>query len=150
MEENVNTTFFVRSYRDGDYDQIAQLWKLTDMGSPTRGDDRETIEDSILIGGAMLILEEKGSGKVCGTSWMTFDGRRIHLHHFGILPDYQGKGLSNILLKASLKFIKAKGYQVKLEVHQSNIKAISLYKKWGFEYLGDYDVYIIRDISEIL
>lgn len=114
-----------------------------------RGDNKQTIEDSIQIGGTLLILEEKSSGKVCGTSWMTFDGRRIFLHHFGILPEYQGKGLSNILMKASLKFVKTKGYQVKLEVHKSNFKAISLYKKSGFEYLGDYDIYIIRDISKI-
>lgn len=80
---------------------------------------------------------------------MTFDGRRIHLHHFGILPDYQGKGLANLLVESSLKFVKEKGYQVKLEVHESNLKAINLYKKAGFEYLGDYDVYIIRDISKI-
>jgi len=80
---------------------------------------------------------------------MTFDGRRIHLHHFGILPEYQGKGLANILMRASLKFVKSKGYQVKLEVHQSNSKAINLYKNSGFEYLGDYDIYIIRDISKV-
>lgn len=119
------------------------------MGIPQRGDDAGMIMDSISVGGTMLILEEKRSGKVCGTSWMTFDGRRVHLHHFGILPDYQGKGLANILLEESLKFVKAMGYQVKLEVHNSNIKAINLYKKFGFEYLGDYEVYIIRDITKI-
>jgi [ribosomal protein S18]-alanine N-acetyltransferase len=78
---------------------------------------------------------------------MTYDGRRIHLHHFGILPDFQGQGLSNILMAESLKFVRKKGCQVKLEVHESNIKAINLYKKAGFRRLGDYDVYIIRDIQ---
>jgi ribosomal protein S18 acetylase RimI-like enzyme len=38
---------------------------------------------------------------------------------------------------------------VKLEVHSSNIKAINLYKKFGFIPLGDYHVYIIRDITTI-
>jgi len=85
--------------------------------------------------------------EVIGSSWMTFDGRRIHLHHFGILPSYQGRGLSKPLLERSLDFVKSKGYQVKLEVHKSNKKAIELYKKYGFKYLGDYDVYIIRDLG---
>jgi ribosomal protein S18 acetylase RimI-like enzyme len=107
------------------------------------------IMDSVSLGGRMLILEEKKSAKICGTSWMTFDGRRIHLHHFGILPDYQGKGLANILLEESMKFVKSMGYQVKLEVLNSNIKAINLYKKFGFTRLGDYDVYIFRDINKI-
>ena len=145
----IKNEFRVRNYKNGDFEQIADLWMLADMGSPTRGDNEKTIGDSIVIGGAFLILEETESGKVCGTSWMTFDGRRIHLHHFGILPEYQGKGLSNILIKSSFEFVKDKGYQVKLEVHRSNLKAINLYKKYGFEYLGDYDVYIIRDVSKI-
>jgi ribosomal protein S18 acetylase RimI-like enzyme len=80
---------------------------------------------------------------------MTFDGRRIHLHHFGILPRYQGKGLSKILLEASLKHVKEQGYQVKLEVHKTNEKAAGLYEQYGFRRLGDYDVYIIRDLNEI-
>ncbi len=54
-----------------------------------------------------------------------------------------------MLLKESLKFVKEKGYQVKLEVHRSNRTAIELYKKAGFGYLGDYDIYIIRDIQSI-
>ncbi len=45
--------------------------------------------------------------------------------------------------------MKAKGYQVKLEVHRSNNVAVELYRKAGFEFLGDYDVYIIRDIQSI-
>jgi [ribosomal protein S18]-alanine N-acetyltransferase len=147
-QNNLND-FMIRNYRQGDFHQISHLWEITGMGSRWRGDNEKTIDDSIKLGGAFLILEEKVSGRVCGTSWMTFDGRRIHLHHFGILPDYQGKGLARILVNSSLKFVKEKGYQVKLEVNKSNFKAINLYKKAGFENLGDYDVYIIRDISKI-
>ena len=149
MDQNIYNNFIIREYQQGDFEGIAHLWDLTDMGNRWRGDDNKTIEDSINIGGKMLILEEKSTGKICGTSWMTFDGRRIHLHHFGILPEYQGKGLSKMLMQKSLKHVKEKGYQVKLEVNKSNLKAINLYKKSGFEYLGDYDVYIIRDISKI-
>jgi N6-L-threonylcarbamoyladenine synthase len=71
------------------------------------------------------------------------------LHHFGILPECQGKGLSKILLQESLQFIKSKNTQVKLEVHSTNFKAINLYKKFGFKHLGEYNVYIIRDVSNL-
>jgi ribosomal-protein-alanine N-acetyltransferase len=149
VKEAEDSLFFTRPYRDCDFGQIEHLWELTDMGNTKRGDNIRNIKESIRIGGTLLVMEEKSSGKVCGTSWMTFDGRRIHLHHFGILPEYQGKGLSDILMKDSLKFVKEKGYQVKLEVHKSNTRAIKIYKRSGFKYLGDYDVYIIRDISKI-
>jgi ribosomal protein S18 acetylase RimI-like enzyme len=148
-EEKVLKDFIVRDYCEGDFKHISELWRQTDMGNPLRGDDAGTIMNSISLGGSFLILEEKKSGRICGTSWMTFDGRRIHLHHFGILPDFQGRGLANKLLAESMRFAKTMGYQVKLEVESSNLKAINLYKKFGFTRLGDYEVYIIRDISKI-
>jgi ribosomal protein S18 acetylase RimI-like enzyme len=120
-----------------------------DMGSPERGDTREIIEKTIKMGGSLLVMEEKGTGRISGTSWMTFDGRRILLHHFGILPEFQGIGLSKILMKESLQVVRRKGFQVKLEVHSSNFKAINLYKKFGFKHLGEYKVFIIRDISNL-
>jgi len=141
--------YSIRDYHYGDFDGIMSLWIETGLGNPERGDDEKIIEDSIRIGGSMLVMEEKETKRVIGTSWMTFDGRRIHLHHFGIIPGLQGKGLSKMLLDESLKFVKSKGYQVKLEVHKTNIKALNLYKKAGFKYLGDYDVYIIRDPSKL-
>lgn len=147
--ETVHNNIIVRDYLEGDFEQVSNLWIETRMGHPLRGDNEKTILDSIRMGGKLVILEDKSRGKICGTSWMTFDGRRIHLHHFAILPSYQGNKLADLLLGESLKFVRQKGYQVKLEVHNTNAKAISLYKKYGFEYLGDYNVYIIRDISKI-
>ncbi len=141
--------FIVRDYRNGDYAGIKHLWSLTELSDPKRGDDEKIIEDSLELGGSLLILEEAASRKICGTSWMTFDGRRIHLHHFGILPELQQKGFAKILLKKSLDIVKLKGYQVKLEVNKKNIKAINLYNSFGFKSLGDYDILIIRDISKL-
>ncbi len=97
----------------------------------------------------LVMCPESPAEEIIGTSWMTFDGRRLHLHHFGIDPVFQRRGLAKELLRESLRFAKEKGYQVKLEVHRSNAVAVELYRKAGFEYLGDYDVYIIRDIQSI-
>jgi [ribosomal protein S18]-alanine N-acetyltransferase len=144
-----NNKFIIRDFKSDDYEDIIDLWNLTNLGNPLRGDDKQTIEESIRLGGSLLVTEDNNTGKICGTSWMTYDGRRMHLHHFGILPDYQGLGLAETLLKESLARVKRNGHQVKLEVHKSNERAIKLYKKHGFESLGDYEIYIIRDISKI-
>ena len=138
----------IRDFKSSDFAGLTEVWMLTRLGTPQRGDSLEIIERSIEMGGKMLMVED-GNGKIIGTSWMTFDGRRIHLHHFGIHPEYQRKGLGLQLAKESLKFVKRKGYQVKLEVHKDNGGAIELYKKLGFVYLGDYNVYIIRDLGII-
>lgn len=141
--------FIIRDYKKGDYPGVCRLWEVTGLGDEKRGDDESIILSSISLGGAFLVMEEIAAKQICGTSWMTFDGRRIHLHHFGILPEYQGKGLAGRLMRKTMDFIREKGFQAKLEVHPSNLKAVSLYKKSGFEYLGDYDVYIIRNLSKI-
>lgn len=139
----------IRDYKKGDYEGIMDVWVATGLGNKKRGDNEAVIEHSITIGGKFMIIEKISTGQIIGTSWLTFDGRRLHLHHIGVLPQYQGKGLGKQLTIESIKYSKAKGYQVKLEVHKTNTYAIELYKTLGFKYLGDYDVYIIRDYKEI-
>ncbi|MBT3207118.1 MAG: GNAT family N-acetyltransferase [Bacteroidetes bacterium] len=136
----------IRDYISGDYPQIELLWKITGLGGAIRGDNQKIIENSLKIGGKFLVIEDIRNSKVIGTSWMTFDGRRLHLHHFGIDPKHQRHGYGKALTEASLSFAKEKGIQIKLEVHKENLPAIELYKSMGFQYLGDYDVYIIRNI----
>jgi ribosomal protein S18 acetylase RimI-like enzyme len=135
----------VREYLQEDFNAISQLWKDTDMGGSMRGDNEETIDKTIKAGGKLFVLENPLSREIVGTSWLSHDQRRIYIHHFGIKPAFQGKGYAHLLMKASMDFAQSTGMQIKLEVHKDNFKAVQLYKKWGFNYLGDYDVYIIRD-----
>lgn len=151
MKKDISASgpFKTRDYREADYQAVRRLWEETGLSHPVRGDDEKTILETLSTGGKLILLEEEKTGMICGTSWMTCDGRRIHLHHFGILPGFQGKGLSKSLLEASLEYVKEKNLQVKIEVHRDNFKAINLYNKYGFQKLGEYDVYIIRNINEI-
>ena len=146
---NLYNDLIIRDYRVDDYIDIVKLWHLTGMGNPERGDSSDTIMKTLKLGGKLIVMELISKKQICGTSWMTYDGRRILLHHFGILPEYQGRGLSKILLKESLQYVKRINSQVKLEVDSSNLKAINLYEKFGFKHLGEYDVYIIRDVSNL-
>jgi ribosomal protein S18 acetylase RimI-like enzyme len=125
------------------------LWESLGLGGAQRGDNEKIIRQTIDLGGQLLLMVDSSKNCIVGTSWLTVDGRRTYLHHFGIHADYQGNGLANNLLDASLKLAKSFGMQIKLEVHKDNAKALGLYTKAGFSYLGDYNVYIIRDISII-
>jgi ribosomal protein S18 acetylase RimI-like enzyme len=135
----------IREYRDADFKEVSELWEQTGMGGTERGDDAATIQKTLDAGGKLLVLTLSEKEKIVGTSWLTNDGRRFYLHHFGILPQYQGRGLSKLLLQSSLNIARSEGLQIKLEVHQKNKRAVRLYKKAGFQYLGDYEIYIIRD-----
>jgi ribosomal protein S18 acetylase RimI-like enzyme len=136
----------IREFKETDFPQIAELWAELDLGSPKRGDTLEVVQRTLAHGGIFLVMETTG-GEIIGTSWMTNDARRIYLHHFGIAPACQRQGLGKALLQASLGRAKATGLQIKLEVHRDNLAAIALYRSLGFARLGDYDSYIIRDLS---
>jgi ribosomal protein S18 acetylase RimI-like enzyme len=135
-------------YQQSDFDGLMEVWQATGLGDSKRGDNHQIILQTLEKGGKLILLKTS-SLKIIGSSWMTTDGRRLYLHHFGILPEFQGKGLAKLLMAESMKFAKQTGLQIKLEVHTTNLKAINLYKKNGFKYLGDYDVYIIRETNVI-
>lgn len=151
MSENqINITdYTIRNYLPSDFESLNNLWQITNMGGSYRGDNPQIIETTINNGGSLWVIFHHSTLQIIGSSWLTNDFRRIYLHHFAIHPQFQGKGLSHPLLKKSLEWVKEKGLQVKLEVHKDNEKALNLYKKYGFTYLGDYQVQIIRDISLI-
>ena len=138
-----------RDYRASDFKALTEFWTDLGMGGKERGDTPEIIRDCISLGGKLLILEDEKQGSIIGSSWMTFDGRRIALHHFGIKKEFQGKGFGTQLANESLRFIKEKGSQVKLEVHKNSLIAKKLYEKLGFFAFTDYDIYMIRETDKI-
>jgi len=132
----------IREYRQGDFPQVENLWKETGVFTPERGDTPDIIQTCNNQGGKFLILEDETDHRIIGTSWLTWDGRRIHLQYFAILPSMQGKGYGRLLTEASLSFAREKKVPVKLEVHRNNIRAIKLYEDMGFKILDGYEVYM--------
>jgi ribosomal protein S18 acetylase RimI-like enzyme len=134
-----------RDYRPEDFSEIAAFWDETGMGGLFRGDSPEIIDRTLSTGGKLIIAESVSPKIIIGTSWITTDGRRAYLHHFGIKQKFRGQGIAKNLLSESIRFAKERGLQIKLEVHRDNKAAVSLYQNYGFQYLGDYEVYIIRN-----
>lgn len=132
-------------YQPTDYAALTELWNELGLGGAHRGDNETIITKCNEMGGFLILMKEP-TGQLIGSSWVTIDGRRSYLHHFGIATEYQGRGLARLLMDETMKRVNQLGMQVKLEVHRNNQKAISLYKKYGYDYLGDYDVYINRNI----
>lgn len=136
-----------RDYSPADYPELLALWEELDLTAPEREDTPQIISKTLEMGGKLILLLYSDQGPIIGSSWMTFDGRRIFLHHFGISKKHQRKGYGRLLAKESIKHIRNLGYQVKLEVHKENIAAKKLYEKEGFFAFTDYDIYMIREVS---
>ena len=57
----------------------------------------------------------------------------------GILKEFWGKGFGSKLLEELIKKAKGKGTEaLQMEVLSDNIRAINLYKRYGFENVGHY------------
>jgi ribosomal protein S18 acetylase RimI-like enzyme len=135
---------FIDDYKEEDFGGLIKLWTDIHLGGAGRGDTPKIIKDTIDNGGRLFVVKDK-EGHIVGSSWLSTDKRRMYLHHFGIAENYRGSGLAQKLLDVSFDHAKSSGLQFKLEVHKENIKAIKLYEKNGFKYLGDYLGYIIRN-----
>jgi len=137
----------VRDFRPDDFQQVMELWATTGIYNEQRGDTVESINQCNRQGGRFLVLEDPETRTIAGTSWMTYDGRRVYLHHFAIGPQLQGHGWGRALALESLTFARQKGCPVKLEVQPGNHRAVQLYRELGFTKLGDYNVYILPNPS---
>lgn len=86
----------------------------------------------------------KKDGQIIGNaSFRSCSGERIsHRGEFGIavLKSEWGQGVGSMLLEKIIKFAKetAKVDIISLEVRSDNERAISLYKKFGFQKIGTF------------
>ena len=81
-------------------------------------------------------------GKIVGSAGITAVGSRRKVAHrarFGIsvLQEHWGMGIGRVLMEASIDCARQAGYtQLELEVVADNERAVSLYRRAGFEEYG--------------
>lgn len=88
------------------------------------------------IEGGMMILyhNDKPVGVVRGEKDEYENSPIMNIGPLAIIPEYQGKGLGRILLRAFLRFAKEKGYdRTILCVNAENERAKALYLQEGFK-----------------
>jgi ribosomal protein S18 acetylase RimI-like enzyme len=126
----------LRDFCDVDFTSLMDLWHATGIGNPKRGDSLEAIRRTLDAGARLLVMVQ--GGRVIASAWLTDDARRLYVHHVAVHPEAQGQGYSKSLMDEAVKTAEARGLRMKLEVHAANERAIALYRKYGFEDIGDY------------
>ena len=70
----------------------------------------------------------------CGIQTVLDEG---DITNIAVLPDYRKSGIASSLLKGITEYAISKEISfITLEVRESNINAIKLYEKFGFEFVG--------------
>lgn len=117
--------------------------KLDDINDVIKG---ETIIFGESLGYDMLYTEIslnpyayyfvlESNDKIIGYIGVWIDEEHSEIINFYILPEYQNKGFGSKMLEFIISLVRmSKVPTISLEVRESNLKAKSLYKKYGFVY----------------
>ncbi|HUX40722.1 MAG TPA: GNAT family N-acetyltransferase [Rectinemataceae bacterium] len=153
MKDSPVESLSIRDFQDADFASLVKLWASSGVASPKRGDSLDSIHATLAARGMILVMDERGGAgekedsEIIASVWLTDDGRRLYVHHMAVLPEWQGKGLGKRLMSVSVAIAAERGLQMKLEVARDNERALALYRRFGFEGLGDYEVMIRRRIG---
>jgi ribosomal protein S18 acetylase RimI-like enzyme len=133
----------LRDFQKKDFAEIESLWQDTGVGSSHRGDDLDCVERTLKRGGRLLVAEI--DGKIVSTCWLSYDGRRLMLHHMAVNSAYQRRGLGRKMLRESMEYARQLNAQLKLEVDKTNPGAIELYSKGGLKVLEQFQIMTLRN-----
>lgn len=100
---------------------------------PENNFNEHTLRHQIMTGFGWILFVD---GKPAGYSFCSEDDRFIDILRLGVLPPYWMHGLGTVLLKQALSLGKSNGKDVMLTVQKTNVPAMRLYRKHGFEITG--------------
>jgi putative acetyltransferase len=113
--------------------------------------ERLTQQTAPGAGGDLLLVAE-GDGEPLGTLGLhpvNTHLRRRHVAMLGIsvIGPAQGQGVGSALMQAAVDYADRWGHllRIELQVYSDNVRAIGLYRKFGFELEGTHRAYALRD-----
>ncbi|WP_017294980.1 ribosomal protein S18-alanine N-acetyltransferase [Geminocystis herdmanii] len=126
----------IKNLTKKELDQVLELDHLCFGGLWSLDGYKREIEspNSCLL---VLTIDINNTEKVIGLGCFWSILEEAHLTILAIHPDFQGQGFGKLLLTKLLKEAQNKSLErATLEVGENNIKALSLYEKFGFKEAG--------------
>jgi ribosomal protein S18 acetylase RimI-like enzyme len=88
----------------------------------------------------IILLDNRPIGRLYIARWP----EEIRIVDLALLPEYRNKGIGTRLLSNVLDEAAAAGKPVRIHVEGFN-PALSLYRRLGFEQIGDHGVYLLME-----
>lgn len=152
VKDKIGRTIVLRNAETSDAKDLLKYLKITagetpflirepDEANSTLEQEKQFIQNFIDAERELMLIASI-EGKHIGTCSLMSIGRHKRYAHrcevaIALYQEFCGSGIGNIMMQAILDLAKNTGYeQAELEVISSNERAISLYKKLGFEKYG--------------
>lgn len=114
-----------------DADEIFALWQAAGL-HPSRSDTVEALRLMIEREPDLFLVAEE-EGRIIGTVWGGFDGRRGWIYRLAVAPSHQGLKLGKRLMDEVEARLKAKGCtKVNLLIERDNIGVVNFYAARGY------------------
>lgn len=85
---------------------------------------------------AVMVVAEGADGTVMGYAELSVVLDEGTIDNVAVAPEYRRQGVADALLSAFVRFGRSKLAFLTLEVRESNVPAITLYRKHGFRAVG--------------
>jgi N-acetylglutamate synthase len=122
-----------REFSIGDYDNAVQLWKRVEGIEIAEGDDKESVAGFLARNPGLSRVATDGS-IVVGVALCSHDGRRGHIYHLAVDPNYQGRGLGKRLVDECFDGLRRVGIQrAIILVAHDNPRGRDFWKRCGWE-----------------
>ena len=120
----------LREWTDGDLERIAQMERAYFAGDAWT---EKMLRDTMASPYSWTVLAEEG-GKVCGYACLMTLFETAELLNIAVDSEFRRRGIADLLMKALHdKATELSAERVMLEVRKSNLPAIGLYVKHGYQ-----------------
>jgi ribosomal protein S18 acetylase RimI-like enzyme len=124
-----------REFAIDDYDVVVELWRKVEGVEIAEGDDRAGVAQFLARNPGLSRVATDGS-TIVGVAFCGNDGRRGHIYHLAVDPNYRGCGLGKRLVDECLKGLRRLGLQrANIMVATDNPHGREFWSKCGWEEL---------------
>jgi len=127
--------YFIRRMKEDDLPAVRAIEGLSFSNPWSDNTFRGEIQNTPVS--SPLVVVRRPGEEVVGyiVYWQIRDD--VQVNNIAVHPECRGLGLGEAMMRFAIAKVRAAGAQfMTLEVRQSNVAAVALYKKLGFEVLG--------------
>lgn len=136
----------VRGMRYDDLNQITEVEKTCFSLPWSKDSFQRELENELAY---YQCAEE--DGKIMGYMgmWRILD--ECHITNVAVQPEYRQRGIASMLINKMVEICECSEIQtMTLEVRESNVPAINLYKKYGFIPVGKRPKYYLKPVEDAI
>ena len=145
MSENLDN-LIIDEMKKEDLDQVVQIEDQS-FSDPWQKNFFSTDIENPSALPLVARIDQKVVGYIC--LWMILD--EIQISNIAVTPSLRKKGIGQKLIQKLLKMVEKKDFhRITLDVRMSNLPAISLYEKFGFQKVGQRKNYYRKPQEDAL